>query len=246
MTHSFEVEIAQLVGLEEAIMLQHFEYWDAKNRANGKHEMDGHFWTYNSVKGFSAIFPYLGEKAMRRILEKLEGEGIIITGNYNPKPYDRTKWYALTEKGKWICRKGQMDLPKRANGFAEKGKPIPVSNTDSNTDTHAQSEKKETEFSLLDFIEIANKFCLEEKETVRSYCEIARFEGSVKEQAANFCSYYMRERSVKITASSAKNFFSSGFLRWLQSAKTMPEKTTKTQSAAKSKIIDPKRYAEYE
>jgi hypothetical protein len=44
----FDVEVAKTVGVEEALLLQHLEYWVYKNAANGKHFHDGAYWTYNS------------------------------------------------------------------------------------------------------------------------------------------------------------------------------------------------------
>lgn len=132
MIHNFETNIAEKYGINAAIILQNMYYWIEKNRANEKHFHDGYYWTYNSMKAFEELFPYMSNKQIRGALKKLEDDGIIIDGNYNNSPYDRTKWYAITETGyelfqdgKCICQKGQIDLDERANEIAPEGEPIP-------------------------------------------------------------------------------------------------------------------------
>jgi len=140
MIHSFDSDIAKQYGLVEAILLQNFAFWIAKNEANERNYFDGRYWTYNSVKAFQELFPYITTKQLRRALDHIIAEGLIITGNYNADRYNRTLWYALTEKGKCIFPIGQMDVPEKANGFAPEGK---CTNTDNkqqiiNTDNNSK------------------------------------------------------------------------------------------------------------
>lgn len=130
--HVFTPEYAERFGVAEAVVLENIIYWIEKNAANDKHFYDGHYWTYNSVKAFEKMFPYLSKKQLRRILEKLEEEGVLISGNYNASSYDRTKWYAVNYSALPNCPNGQMGLPEWANGLDQKGKPIPYINTDIN------------------------------------------------------------------------------------------------------------------
>ena len=122
MTHSFDVEIAKKYGVNCALILNNLYFWIEKNEANDKHFHDGYYWTYNSVKAFETLFPYLTSKQIRTAINTLVKEGIIIEGAYSENPYDHTKWYAITEKGKSILPKGQIDFTKRANRCTEKGK----------------------------------------------------------------------------------------------------------------------------
>lgn len=136
MVHTFDTKIASEYSVNAAIILQNIYYWIKKNEANDKHFYDGYYWTYNSVKAFEEMFPYMSKKQITTALTKLEEAGIIICGNYNSSAYDRTKWYALTEdgyelieKGKSIVPKGEMDCSEMSNRFASEGKPIPYINT---------------------------------------------------------------------------------------------------------------------
>lgn len=145
MEHSFDVKLAEKYGVLEAIMLKHLGYWLMKNKANEKNCIDGKYWTYNTVQAFSAFFPYMSPKQIRRVMEHLKEEELVVTACYNKDVRDRTLWYALTDKGmaelgidltvgtdaiyqmgKSDCPNGQIELPKRENvTFAQTGKALP-------------------------------------------------------------------------------------------------------------------------
>lgn len=128
MIHCFDSDIAEEYGLTEAIILQNIAFWIAKNEANERNYYEGDYWTYNSIKAFKNLFPYLTEKKIRNALERLIQADIIRVGNYNTDRRDRSLWYSLTEKGKCIYQKGQMQMSERANAFIQKGKCINTDN----------------------------------------------------------------------------------------------------------------------
>lgn len=125
MRYSFNINLAKKYGLEEAIFLENLIFWVIRNRANQTNYFDGRTWTYNSVRAFNVLFPFWTAKQIRRVLDSLLKQGVIVKGNYNKNPYDRTLWYALAEEDTFICQYGQVDLPKPPNEFCEKGQPIP-------------------------------------------------------------------------------------------------------------------------
>lgn len=129
------MDIAVAHGADVAIFVHNLVYWVEKNAANGKHFHDGRYWTYNSVKALMEMYPLWSASQIRTITQKAEKAGLIVTGNYNQKPMDRTMWYSPTDEvlklyglGKYvssICEKSQMDLPETANAFAKNDKAIP-------------------------------------------------------------------------------------------------------------------------
>lgn len=128
MQHHFNVEVATKYGVHSAILLDNFYYWIEKNRANGNNFFDGYYWTYNSKKALSELFPYLSEKQVRTAIENLVNDGILITGNYNEMKMDRTTWYSITKKGYELlgdCRTSLFDLPNLANASDFNGRAIP-------------------------------------------------------------------------------------------------------------------------
>lgn len=132
--HSFNVEVAKVVGVNAAILIKSIRWWCLKNKANEKHYHDGLYWTYNTIGAFCELYPYLGKSAISRALKKLEDGGYIRTGNFNKTPYDRTRWYAITQDGIELCE-GSAHFPKREmeetrteNQSEQSVPPIPVAN----------------------------------------------------------------------------------------------------------------------
>lgn len=141
MNHSFDKDIAVAYGLPEAIILNHMQFWIEKNKANEKNFHDGSYWTYNSTKAYAEMFPYLSQRQIQNALKHLRDEGILKTGNYNEVAYDRTLWYAFTEKGECIMQKREMEDVKKGNGLCKNVEPIPV-NKPSNINTDNKTDKK--------------------------------------------------------------------------------------------------------
>lgn len=142
MYHLFDVNVACQVGVVAAILFQNIAYWCQHSQANGTNYHDGMFWTYNTVKAFKAIFPYLSSKQIDTSIKKLVDAGLIVKGNYNKSSYDRTTWYAITENGKSIFQKGKMEIPEMENGFPENGKPTPDINTVVGTDVNTNESRR--------------------------------------------------------------------------------------------------------
>jgi uncharacterized phage protein (TIGR02220 family) len=145
MNHSFDTDIAELIGLKESILLQHLGFWHQKNVGNNHNFYLNRYWSKLSVAAWQNTFPYLSIKEIRGALTRMEDAGYISSMKFNQTDYDRTLWYGLTESGyellglKCGFTKGQMHLPKgqmedtqRANGSGQKGKCI--IGTDNNTD----------------------------------------------------------------------------------------------------------------
>lgn len=103
MIQSFDVQIAEKYGVNAALLFQNIAYWVQYNRANGKNLYDGYYWTYNSRKALCEIFPYLSPRQIETAVQKLIEAGLVLTGNYNEKPYDRTLWYTLTAQGEALA-----------------------------------------------------------------------------------------------------------------------------------------------
>ena len=134
MNHSFNAEIADMYGVNEAILIENIYFWVSKNKANGKHYHDGKYWTYNSTKAFSELFYYWSESQIERIIKSLVDKNVIEIGNYNEMKFDRTRWISLNESVCSIYRNRKMDLTESPKGFNEIATTIPDINTNINTD----------------------------------------------------------------------------------------------------------------
>ena len=141
MNHSFDIDIAVKYGVNAAVLLNNIYFWCEHNQANGTNFHDGYYWTYNSRKAFSELFPYMTQKAVATALQKLIDDGILITGNYNVSAYDRTMWYAVTEKGKCIIQKGKMEDTEKGNAKVENVTPIPDIKPDMKPDKNTYTQE---------------------------------------------------------------------------------------------------------
>ena len=122
--HSFDIEHAQAFGLPEAILISNLQFWICKNAANGVHQHDGRTWTYNSAKAFSLLFPYLSDRQVRRTIDSLEAQAVVMKGNYNTSACDRTLWLAFVDEEAFFITK--KPAPKSANGSPKKAKHEPI------------------------------------------------------------------------------------------------------------------------
>lgn len=97
MNHSFDTDLAAQYGIEEAILIQHLQFWIVKNRANGENFIDGRTWTYSKLAAMALIFPYMNERKIRHALGLLEEKGVIIKGMHGGAG-DRTLWIAFVDE----------------------------------------------------------------------------------------------------------------------------------------------------
>lgn len=156
MEHHFNTGIAKMYGIEEAVLLHNFYFWIAKNAANGKNMHDGLYWTYNSKRAYSEFFPYMNETKIFRVLRHLEEEGVVVKGNFSEDKWDRTNWYAITQKGldlldgegydmmpfSALLQNDTIDCVKVNDGACQSEQSILINNTYTDTDTKTK-EKKE-------------------------------------------------------------------------------------------------------
>lgn len=87
----FSPKFAAVVGINEALFLQQLHY-RLQISTNIHH---GHKWVYNTYKQWTDEFPCWTIHLIKRLVTKLEKEGLIITSEYNKMPMDRTKWYRI-------------------------------------------------------------------------------------------------------------------------------------------------------
>lgn len=148
-THSFNVQLATEIGLEECIILQHFYYWHKISCENEKMIVDNSVWFFTSRKNIQSVFPYLSEQKIKTCISKLLEGGYIKKAN-NPNRMVKTNWYALTDKSLAIFGDNSQRLVKITNDWLNQ----PTNNSNSNIynnnikETTTYSSSKEKRFSL--------------------------------------------------------------------------------------------------
>ena len=83
--------LAVKIGLNEALFIQQLHYWVDRS----KNIIDGRQWVYNTMADWSKQFRFWSQKTLSRTISNLEKQKLVISGNYNQKGYDRTKWYTI-------------------------------------------------------------------------------------------------------------------------------------------------------
>lgn len=193
MQYHFNSNIAEEVGVEGATMLDNIHYWVMKNKANDKNFYDGNYWTFNSINAFTELFPFWSKRQIERILKNLKDEGYIQTGNYNKSAYDRTLWYALTEKG-WnlfdesISPNEEMKTTKRGNENNQTVEPIPNKKQDKK-----QQDKKQIygEYENVKLTDKEKEKLLNELDEFRFNLVIKRLDEYIEETGKKYKNHYL-------------------------------------------------------
>jgi hypothetical protein len=130
LNHAFSVEYAELYGIECSIILTHMQFWIEQNQAIGRNYHDGRTWMYQTQAEIAACYPYMSEDIVFRTIKKLIEAKILIKGNYNKTPFDKTSWYAFENEIKFTkpINRG-METNESRNQQLGIAEPIPYTKT---------------------------------------------------------------------------------------------------------------------
>lgn len=133
-------KLAQVIGLNEAIVLQQIHYWleTYKEAKKSDHYRDGKWWVYNSKKEWVSNFPWWSESTIWRTLTALRESKVVKVTNYNRKGYDRTLWYTIDYAilSKWENLFSQNDKMGDVNLTS----PIPKNISETNPETTSEEK----------------------------------------------------------------------------------------------------------
>lgn len=93
----FNEDHAQRYGLKEAIILHKIIFYILLNRKNGTNLRLGKYWTFQSKRGWRESLKVFSDMQIWRTLKSLEKQGALVSGEFNKKAYDKTRWYALSK-----------------------------------------------------------------------------------------------------------------------------------------------------
>ena len=128
-SHGFDTGYAIAYGVDEAIMIRNLQFFITANANRGHNFYEGRFWTYDRLEDFLSHFPYWSVQSVRRILQSLINQGVLIKGDFNKSWSNRTAWYAFKNQEKFITNirppktpspLPPSDLPKEANDGSQK------------------------------------------------------------------------------------------------------------------------------
>ena len=93
---SYSADLAKLIGLNEAVVLQRIHGLIVFNQKEGRNKHDGRTWTYNPMRRWhEKYFPFLCLRTVERVFASLISKGLLVRGRYNKHPFDRTGWYTI-------------------------------------------------------------------------------------------------------------------------------------------------------
>ena len=165
MYHQFNTKIAKQYGLEESILLENIYFWVKKNKCNNQNYHNGKYWTYNSIKAFSALFPYMSESKIYRALKNLEENGLIEISDFNENRYKRPSWYTLTEKALKLYN--DKDLFQNETSTFQNEISTFQNEISSITDNKQQIENTDNKQQIK---ETAKRFTIPTLEEIQNYC----------------------------------------------------------------------------
>lgn len=89
------VELANAIGLNEAILLQQIHYRCCKSAENTENFKDKHYWVYNSVDKWTEQLPWKSPTTTKKTIKSLVDNGLILTDTFSYGNRNRTKWYRI-------------------------------------------------------------------------------------------------------------------------------------------------------
>jgi DNA-binding PadR family transcriptional regulator len=163
-------QLAKVIGLNEAIVLQQVHYW-IENKKNKGYKRNGYKWVYNTYEKWQEDnFPFWSTRTIQRIFLKLEDLGLIISEQFSKQDYDQKKYYRINydklneiEAGMSDCRD---DSDKMASSEKTDGHNLNESETTS--ETTSEIKEGESDDSLMQQLKQAEKE-IEEKSTSHEY-----------------------------------------------------------------------------
>ena len=100
--HSFDIHLAVQYGIEEAIIIHHFQHWIRVNKKLKRNFIEGKTWTYQTREEIAAHFPYFEVEKVRRLCESLVIKKVLLSKHHHKNKFDRTLWYAFENEEKFL------------------------------------------------------------------------------------------------------------------------------------------------
>ncbi|MGO1478221.1 hypothetical protein [Senegalia sp. (in: firmicutes)] len=108
-------DLAKIIGLNEAIVIQQIHYWVEINKAKNINFHEDKHWTYNTMAAWREEFPFWSIETVKRTFKKLREKNLLLTGNFNKLKIDRTIWYTIN----YDELEEIMEVSKEANPQAQ-------------------------------------------------------------------------------------------------------------------------------
>ena len=111
----FDINVATKYGIEEAILIDHFQHWIEFEQRHKRNFHDGRTWTCRTLDEIANDIHFLNKSKVSYTIERLcNGKGckskkdtldfepILMKGDYNKSAFAHTVWYAFVDEKEWI------------------------------------------------------------------------------------------------------------------------------------------------
>lgn len=106
-------QLAERIGLNEAIVLQQLKYWLSETGAGVEHA--GRRWIYNSVEQWQQQFPFWSVDTVKRALKSLQNQGIVLVEQLAKSRHDHTNHYAINYESSALIDQGNLHQSDQGN-----------------------------------------------------------------------------------------------------------------------------------
>ncbi|AEY69642.1 putative phage O family protein [Erwinia phage PEp14] len=114
-------ELAERIGLNEAIVLQQLNYWLTETESGI--EVNGRRWVYNTHDQWAKQFPFWSVDTVKRALTVLTKQGIVIAEKLQKSQRNHTNFYTIEFEHPALTEEGNLPSSKRAKApSSEEGK----------------------------------------------------------------------------------------------------------------------------
>ncbi|ADP12332.1 phage O family protein [Erwinia sp. Ejp617] len=93
-------QLAERIGLNEAIVLQQINYW--LNDVEARYEHAGRRWVYNTYEEWQKQFPFWSIPTIKRTLVSLEKLGVVIAEKLQKSQCNHTKYYTVNYQSEYL------------------------------------------------------------------------------------------------------------------------------------------------
>ena len=99
-------DLAESIGLNEAIVLQQLQYWLTETGSGVEH--NGKRWVYNTLEQWQKQFPFWSVDTVKRAFTSLQKSGVISVEKLAAKDHNQTNFYTINHDHHALMEQGKM------------------------------------------------------------------------------------------------------------------------------------------
>lgn len=130
-------QLAERIGLNEAIVLQQIKYWLSETDSGIEH--DGRRWIYNTVEQWQKQFPFWSADTVKRALTSLQKQGLVLVEKLAKAQRDHTNHYAINYQSPALIEEGNLHQSEQGKLPSSDGADCPVLHTEITTKTTTET-----------------------------------------------------------------------------------------------------------